>query len=435
MAGADRKPIRAHEAEAIIQAMRSGVVPPIGLHHIQVGRVREIDSFIRDIERIQKGGSMVRFVIGEYGAGKTFFLNTVRLISLEKKLVVLKADLTPERRLYSTSGHAQSLYTEMIKNMSTRSRMNGGAVQSLVERYIFDKKREAEESGEDLKSLLYEDAESLQDFIAGYDFSKVIMMYAKADEEGDNELKTSAIRWLRGEYSMRTKARFDLGVTSIVDDMNFYDYIKLWSKFSRLCGYKGLIVCLDEMVNLYKLSKKKSRYSNYEQILRIINDVLQGTCGHIGFVMAGTPEFLMDTRRGLYSYEALQTRLATNAFVKDKLVDMNGPVLHLENLSPEDLFVLLKNIRSVYSLGDESKFFVTDSQIENFMTYCRSRIGDAYFHTPRSTVKAFINFLSVLEQNEDATPENVLGNNEIDPGDKDDGLNVQEDDELISFKL
>ena len=432
MSEKNKRKIRVHEAEAIVQAMRSGVVPPVGLHHIQVGREREIASLIQDIERICSGGSAVRFVIGEYGAGKTFFLNVIRYIALERKLVVINADLTPERRLYSTSGHARSLYTEMMKNMSTRSRLNGGAVQPLIEQYIAQKRRQAEEENCDIRDIFYQDAKTLQEFVSGYDFAKVLIKYVEAEEKGDFNLKSSVIHWFRGEYTTATRARMDLGVMSIVEDMSYYDYLKLWAQFSRLCGYNGLLVCMDEMINLYNLSKNKSRHCNYEQILRIINDVLQGSCQYIGFLMAGTPDFLMDTRRGLYSYEALQTRLEGNIFSKGDYVDVSGPVIHLENLSQEDLFVLLCNIRHVFALGEESDYIVTDDDLHSFMEHCHMRIGDAYFHTPRSTVKAFVNFLSILKQNPKVTVSDVLGSKDIDLGEE--SLEKREE-ELTSFKL
>ena len=242
------------------------------------------------------------------------------------------------------------------------------------------------------------------------------------------------MRWLRGEYSTRTEARRDLGVRTIVDDANLYDQLKLVAGFAREAGYQGIVVSLDEMVNLYKLISSQARQSNYEQILRILNDVLQGTAQHVGFLMGGTPEFLMDTRRGLYSYAALQSRLSENTFARDGMVDLSGPVIRLANLTPEDMFVLLTNIRRVMQ-GDDGQ--VPDEALTSFMTHCSTRIGDAYFRTPRNTVKEFVNMLSVLEQNPGADWRDLVGSVEPD-GDGDlasDMVEMDEDDELASFKL
>ena len=269
----------------------------------------------------------------------------------------------------------------------------------------------------------------------GYDFTTVIVRYWEGYESGDEALKSAAIRWLRAEFSTRTDARKALGVRTIIDDANVYDQLKLLAQFVRKAGYRGLVVSLDELVNLYKLTSSRARNSNYEQILRILNDVLQGTARHLGFMLGGTPEFLMDTRRGLYSYEALQSRLAENTFARDGLVDLSGPVVRLASLTPEDMFVLLANVRRVV-FGDDTTF--PDEALTAFMTHCSKRIGNAYFQTPRNTVTAFVNLLSVLEQNPGANWRGLIGGVAVskDFGDETSGTRDDEvDDELASFKL
>ena len=427
--------IKPRERDTIIQALRAGVVPKLGLSHIQVGRHQEIEEMIRDIERITEGGSAIRFIIGEYGSGKTFFLNLVRLIALEKGMVVLSADMAPDRRLHATGGQARSLYAEMTRNASTRTKPDGGAMVSIVERFAGQAVNLAETSGRDPNEVIHDKLAHLEELTRGYDFATVISRYWEGYEAGDENLKSAALRWLRGEYSTRTDARQALGVRNIVDDASVYDQLKLFALFVREAGYKGLIVSLDELVNLYKIASSQARKSNYEQILRILNDVLQGTARYIGFTLGGTPEFLMDTRRGLYSYEALQSRLAENTFAREGLVDLSGPVIRLANLTPEDMFVLLRNIRGVVQ-GDDAA--LPDEALTAFMTHCSQHIGDAYFRTPRNTVTAFVNMLSVLAQNPGADWHALLGSVEVvkDSGDDmGDILDEGEDDEFASFKL
>jgi hypothetical protein len=250
--------------------------------------------------------------------------------------------------------------------------------------------------------------------VGGYDFAHVIGVYWKAASENDQDLKAQAIRWLRGEFTTKTDARLALGVRSIVDDASVYDQIKLLSLFVRLSGFSGLLICLDEMVNLYKLSNAQARNSNYEQILGILNDMLQGNVEGLGFLLGGTPEFLMDSRRGLYSYTALQSRLAENSFAKAaKLVDYNHPVLRLSSLSPEDFFVLLGKIQNVFASGDASRCLLPEEALKAFMSHCLKRIGEAYFRTPRTTITAFVNLLSVLEQNPSCDWHDLLGQVEV----------------------
>lgn len=427
--------IKPRERDTIVQALRAGVVPKLGLRHIQVGRAREIEELVRDIDRIGEGGASIRFVIGEYGSGKTFFLNLLRLIALEKGMVVLSADLAPDRRLHATGGQARSLYAEMTRNASTRSKPEGGAMASIVERFASQAVRAAEASDREPGEVIREKLAKLEELTGGYDVATVITRYWEGFEAGDEELKSSALRWLRAEYSTRTDARKALGVRTIVHDANVYDQLKLLALFVRESGYSGLVVSLDELVNLYKLTSSQARKANFEQILRILNDVLQGTASHLGFMLGGTPEFLMDTRRGLYSYEALQSRLAENTFARDGLVDLSGPVIRLANLTPEDVFVLLSNIRRVMQ-GESSTF--PNAGLTAFMTHCSDRIGDAYFRTPRNTVTAFVNLLSVLEQNPGVDWRELVGSVDI-PADRGDDMSeisdAGTDDELASFKL
>ncbi|MCS4089025.1 ATP-binding protein [Rhizobium sp. BK176] len=390
--------LNARDRDSIVQALMAGVVPRVGLAHVQVGRNVEVTALVRDIERVVEGGSGVRFIIGEYGAGKTFFLNLVRLVALEKKCVTIHADLAPERRLHASNGHARALYTEAVRNMATRTKPEGGALQSVIEKFIGECMREAEEGGTSPEAVIQRRLVTLEDHVGGYDFVTVLRAYWRGSENGNDDLKSAALRWLRGEYSTKTEARAALGVRNVIEDSNVYDSIKLLSAFVRLAGYSGLMVVFDEMVNIYKLQHAQSREKNHEQILRIVNDVLQGSAQHLAFVFGGTPEFLTDSRRGLYSYEALHSRLAENSFARNGIVDVNGPVVRLQSLSQEELLLLLRKVRAVYDAG-KTETVISDEGIMAFMTHCFRKVGEAYFRTPRNTIKAFAQLLSVLEQN------------------------------------
>lgn len=431
-------PIRPKDRDAVIQSLRAGVVPRSGQHLIQVGRGREIETLVADITRISDGGSAFRVVIGEYGAGKTFFLNLVRAVALEKKLVVATADLNPDRRLHASGGQARSLYAELMRNLSTRTKPDGGALAGIVEKFIATAKTEAKASSQSTEAVLRQKLDQLTELVNGYDFADVIAAYCRGYEEGNEKLKSDAVRWLRGEFATKTDARQALGVRSIVDDSEVYDQLKLMARFVRLAGFAGLLVGLDELVNLYKLANTQARNANYEQILRILNDSLQGSAVGLGFVLGGTPEFLLDTRRGLYSYPALQSRLAQNTFASNGLVDFSGPVVRLSSLTPEDFYVLLQKIRSVYAFGDAEKFLVPDQGIFSFMEHCSKRIGDTYFRTPRTTITAFINMLAVLDQNPGAVWQELLSGIEISAdtgGTADQLVAADESDEFASFKM
>jgi hypothetical protein len=434
--------IRPRERDTILQSLGAGIVPRVGQQYIQVGRANEVAAVVEDIDRICEGGSAIRFVIGEYGSGKTFFLQLVRSVALEKRMVTASADLTPDRRLHATSGQARALYAELMRNLATRSKPEGGALPSIVERFAGMALEDAQKRGLSSQVVIAERLASLTEMVGGYDFAAVIAAYCRGHETADEELQSAAIRWLRGEYATKTDARQALGVRSIVTDAGVYDQLKLLGRFVGLADYSGLFICLDELVNLFKLPSAQARRSNYEQILRILNDTLTGGDG-IGFLLGGTPDFLMDPRKGLYSYEALQSRLAENQFAREGIVDYKDPVLRLANLSPEDLYVLLQNIRNVQAGGDESAYAIPDEGIEAFMRHCSEKIGDAHFRTPRSSVKAFVNLLMVIEQNSQIGWSDLVGsveleqerNPDLQPLDLPEEPETDAGDELASFEI
>jgi hypothetical protein len=428
--------IKPKDRDLIVQALRAGVVPRAGQHLVQVGRVKEVEVMLRDVERIGEGGAVFRIVIGEYGAGKTFFLNLIRATAMAQKLVTVHADLNPDRRLQGSGGQARSLFAELMKNLSTRAKPDGGALSGVVEKFVVQAKTDSKTQGVSLEDVIRARLNPLTEMVGGYDFADVLATYARAFEDGDDQLKADAIRWLRGEFTTKTEARAALGVRTIIDDDQMYDFLKLFARFVRLAGFGGLLVCLDELVNLYKLANRQARDNNYEQILRILNDVLQGTTEGVGFLLGGTPEFLLDSRRGLYSYPALQSRLAENTFAaKAGLVDYSGPVLRLTSLTPEDFYVLLQKLRHVYAFGDPAKYLLPDDGIEAYMTHTAKRLGEAYFRTPRTTITAFLNLLALLEQHPGTDWRPLLDAVRIEA---DTGAALEqavESDDLASFKL
>ena len=395
--------IKNRERNAIIGSLAAGVVPSIGLHHIQVGRRDEVQAMIHDLNLVEEGSSTVRFIIGRFGSGKTFFLNLVRNVALQQKFVAVHADITTDRRLYGAGGQARSLFSELVKNLSTRSRPEGGALPNLIERWIGEIDYTIKSQGgteEDVKVYLVKALHPLQDLVSGFDFASVLSRYYEGYFGQNDELRNSAVRWIRAEYSTKTEARQALGVRSIIDDATFYDYLKLVAAFVRIAGYAGLLVCIDELVVLsHRLANTTSRNKNYEAILRIINDCLQGRVEGLAFLFAGTDECLEDPRRGLFSYEALATRLAPNRFAVDGQQDYSSPVINLQNLKPEDCYVLLNNIRHVHAGGNPENYIIPDEAIVAYLEDCNRRMGAAYFQTPRDTVKDFVNFLNMLMQN------------------------------------
>ena len=377
---------------------------------------------LNDLERIEQGGAAFRIVMGRFGSGKSFFLNLVRTLALRKRMVVVQADMSMERRIQASGGQARALYSELVKNLATKSKPDGGALRNLCEGWISGVQNEVKTRGgsdEEVKRRIFEDLRELQDCVGGFEFAEVLSKYYAGYATGNDALQGAALRWLRGEYTTKTDARTDLGVRRIIDDDNFYDSLKLLATFCVKAGYAGLLVNLDEMVVLsHRLPSSRARQTNYEAILTMLNDCLQGTVKNLGFLLAGTDEFLEDKRRGLYSYEALRSRLAENRFAGQGEKDFSGPVLRLQNLSPEDLFVLLSNIRHVHAFGDGAKYIIPDEALVAVLKKASETLGADYYKTPRDIVRSFVGLLSVLEQNPGRDWRSYLGDGFLAKSDK-----------------
>jgi hypothetical protein len=441
--------IKRRERDAVLQSLQAGLVPRLGLHLIQVGRKLEVEAILSDLERIEQEGAAFRIVVGRFGSGKSFFLNLVRNLALQKRIVVLQADMSMERRLHASGGEARALYSELVKNLAIKSKPDGGALRNLCEGWISGLHYQVTNAGgkeEDVKKRIFEDLKSLQDHVGGFEFAEVLARYYEGYATSNDALQAAALRWLRGEYTTKTEARTELGVRRIIDDENFYDSLKLLSAFCVKAGHAGVLVNIDEMVVLsHRLPSARARQTNYESLLTILNDCMQGSVRGLGFIMAGTDECLEDKRRGLYSYEALRSRLQENRFTGDGVVDFSGPVVRLQNLTPEDLVVLLRNIRHVHASGNESKYIVPDEALIALLKKASETLGAEYYKTPRDVVRSFVGLLNVLEQNPNRKWQDFLDQGLVKPSEK--PLSVEEeiargapptpdcDEELTSFKL
>jgi hypothetical protein len=438
-------PITADARQAILQALRAGVVPKHGLQHLEVGRPRELATLATDIERIAAGGATLRLVIGDYGAGKTFLLARIRQMALDRGLVVINADLAPARRLHGADGEVRALLSELTQNLATRDKPEGGALADVVQDFIAAALRTAVAPGYSGEKALRQRLMPLEALVGGGDFALAVMRYARAQEAGDATGKAAALAWLRAEYATRAAARAALGVRGAVDDAGLYEHLKLLARFVVLAGYEGLVIMLDELGQLHRITNPQARAANYEQLLCILNDVLQGGASRIGFVLSGTPELLEDQRRGLFSDPALQSRLSGHCFARPGLVDLAGPVIRLENLTRKHLGALLRNIGHVFSSGEPECAGLPDAALSAFLDHCSRKIGDAYFRTPRQTVTAFVNLLSVLEQNPGTRWQDLLGAINVDAVAIEDpsefghpGLDrpvERDDDQLATFRL
>ena len=391
-------------AAVIINSLKGGVVPRIGLPYITVGREREIEALLHDLALVADGGASFRFLVGRYGAGKSFLLQTIRTHAMGRDFVVADADLSPERRLQGNQGQGLATYKDLIRNLSTKTRPEGGALPLVLERWA----RNLAEGASDPMVPLKASLAPIRELVHGFDFCRVLEAYYAAYLEGDEERQALCAKWLRGEYRTKTESKSELGINACIGDDDWYEYLKLFAQFLVGAGYQGLIVLVDELVNLYKIPNSITRQYNYEKILTMYNDTLQGKAHHLGIIMGGTPQSIEDRRRGVFSYEALRSRLAQGRFAGEGMTDMLAPVIHLNPLTHEELLVLTEKLTDIHAgyFGYERRLQTSD--LADFLTVEFGRVGADSHLTPREVIRDFIELLDILYQNPEANVSALL---------------------------
>ncbi len=410
-------------AQMVLNSLKGGVVPRIGLPYITVGRKNEIEALLHDVDIVADGGASFRFIVGRYGSGKSFLLQTIRNYVMDKGFIVLDADLSPERRLQGTRGQGLSTYRELIGNLSTKTKPEGGALTLVLDRWINTVQTEALQEtglspedpalGKAVDQKIFTVTSEINELVHGYAFAQLISRYYHAYLEDDENTKQNVIRWFRGEFATKTEAKAELGINIIITDDDWYDYLKLFAVFFRLAGYAGMMLMIDELVNLFKITNTVTRQNNYEKLLAMYNDALQGKARYLGIIMGCTPQALEDRHRGIYSYEALRSRLSEGKFSKPGARDLLAPVIRLDPLNPEEMLVLCEKLSSMHAglYGYAERLTEEDRQL--FVKIEYSRVGADSNITPREVIRDFIELLDLLYQNPDADMKTIIGSDEF----------------------
>ena len=410
-------------AQTLINSLKGGVVPRVGLPYITVGRKNEIDALLRDVDMIAEGGASFRFIVGRYGSGKSFLLQTIRNYVMAKNFVVVDADLSPERRLQGTRGQGLATYRELIRNMSTKTKPEGGALTLILDRWISNTQQEVMTEHnigvqdpqldglveKKIRAVIY----SLNELVHGFDFARLLSLYYEASRTGDDAAKAKVVKWFRGEYTNKTEARQELGVNIIISDDDWYEYLKIFAAFFKQAGYSGMLILIDELVNIYKIPNAITRQYNYEKILTMYNDAMQGKARYLGMILSGTPQCMEDTRRGVYSYEALRSRLAEGHFAGEHR-DLLSPVIRLQPLSYEELLILTEKLADIHATLYEYPQIITQADMVDFIRIEFGRIGADSHITPREVIRDFIEVLDIVYQHPEIKVAELLGSEQFD---------------------
>ena len=430
-------------AQTLMNALKGGVVPRVGLPYITVGRKAEIDALLHDVDIISDGGASFRFIVGKYCSGKSFLLQTIRNYVMAKNFVVVDADLSPERRLQGTRGQGLATYKELIRNMSTKTRPEGGALSLILDRWISNVQQQVMDSSglsitdpglsrlveKEISAVIY----SLNEMVHGFDFARLLTLYYQAHLNGDDEAKAKVLKWFRGEYNTKTEARQELGVNIVITDDDWYEYLKLFAAFLKQAGYAGMLILIDELVNIYKIPNAITRQYNYEKILTMYNDAMQGKAQHLGFILCGTPQCMEDPRRGVYSYEALRSRLAEGHFAGEHK-DLLSPVIRLQPLTNEEMLILIEKLADIHAGLYEYPQIITQQDMIDFIEIEFGRIGADTHITPREVIRDFIEVLDIVYQNPGVKVRQLLGSEAFTYA-RNDVIGEATDDQFAEFDI
>ncbi len=420
----------------LLNSASAGVVPRYGLEYMAIGRHDEISALLTGLENVADGMGDCRFIIGKYGSGKSFLMGLLRSNALERGFITADTDLSPERRFIGTRGQGIATYRELMKNLASKTSPDGAALPIILTKWLSNLQSgivskgilpDSPDFSLEMDKKIIETVSSLEGMVNGFDFATVLSVYYRAVKNADDEKKSCALRWLRGEYSNKLEVRAALGINSLIDDANWYDYIKLFAVFFRKIGYKGFIVFFDECVNLYKIPHRMSRENNYEKILSMFNDTLQGKAEGLGLILGGTPQFLEDERRGLFSYDALKSRLSSNRIVGGKFKNFMGPVIYLNRLSDDELYALITRMLILHKQYYDWEPQIEDAEIISFLQLCFNKMGADTLLTPREIIRDFLGVLNIMYQNRELTFTQIISDGttvtlKSDSEDEDDGI-------------
>ncbi|MDD6229473.1 MAG: ATP-binding protein [Lactimicrobium massiliense] len=439
-----RRKVPRRIAQTVLNSLKGGVVPRIGLPYIAVGRKNEIAALLHDVDLISEGGASFRFIVGKYGAGKSFLMQTIRNYVMDKGFIVVDADLSPERRLMGTKGQGLATYRELIGNLSTKTKPEGGALTLVLDRWISQVQSSAMAKsglsagdpalGKLVDQEIYAVTSSISELVHGFEFAHLLSMYYHAYLDGDDEAKAKVVKWFRGEYATKTEAKNELGVNIIISDDNWYDYLKLFAMFFRLAGYTGMMIMIDELVNIAKIPNAITRQYNYEKMLMMYNDALQGKAKYLGILMGATPQALEDRHRGIYSYEALRSRLAEGKFSRPGARDLLAPVIRLDPLTADEMLVLCEKLADMHAdlYGYTRK--LADQDLASFIQMEYARIGADQNITPREVIRDFIELLDLLYQNPDMNLQELMQSDQF-TYNKSDAVSDQTDEKYAEFTI
>ncbi len=385
-----------HSLQHIINALKNGVVPQYGIEYLCVGRDKQLQEIIRGFNLIKENSGVVKIVSGEYGSGKTFFLQRMKLEALRNNFIVSSIKINQGFRL----NHLQHLYYNIMHNLSILEESERDtSFEDIFDKWITKlQDMPSNMASAEIEKILH----ALEKYNAS--FSRAITSYIRARINNDKELSATIASWLTGEENIpyHLKAKFD--VIGKVDKINALDFLKAFIKLAKIVGYNGIVILVDEL-ELVMNERIDIRCKAYENIRYIIDECTIGELNHIMFVFTATNDLLSDSEKGIMSYEALYQRLGNPVDKNNSaLSDMRQPILRLPKLSDEDFMKITTNMYEIYKEVYNIKPSISIESIMNWALYMYKEVEpDMKEINLRKFVMKVIEVFDIIEQHPDNT--------------------------------
>ncbi len=399
-------------ARDIVDALRNGTVPQGGLHEYAAGLERHMEAMEEQLERIAAGRGQVKFVRGEYGAGKTFATHLLTETALKRRFVVSNVVVSKDTPLHKM----EEVYHEMISNLSTPRRKTT-ALKDLLDRWIHrveDRLIRVEGFDEDDPQLVrrtHEEIEAKLGWLAAEHsaFAAVLRAYYGANVRGDDPLAQQLLGWLSGERNVSAGVvRKAAGVKGGIDQTMVFSFIRALAEIAHQAGRVGLLVVLDEVETITRLPRRDMREQGLQNVRQIVDAVDEGRLPRCYFVFTGTPSFY-DDPKGVPSLPPLDERIRLEN-PNDPFPNYSQAQIALKPFDREKLLLVGERIREIYEVayGPLDRSRASDGLLEALADRLTARFGGRVEVVPRQFLRQLVDKMDRIRVYEDYRPEETL---------------------------
>lgn len=391
-------------AESIINALKNGNVPPEGVGEICVGRERELEEFDKIFSKVKDGAAVTRFLNGEFGSGKSFFLKLLEERALADNFVVAKVTLSRDVPF----NKFEVVYRSIVASLRCKT---GTSLEHIIEKWTTQLRmmalRETTDPYQQERIVIDNINNDLKEVRKhATTFAAAIENYYKLSARGDQETAKYAMAWLSGEKNIPYTIKRQFGVKGDIDRENAFKYLEALSSFLMALKYSGLIILIDEAEHIMTLHTKKLRDTAYDYMRFIYDECSLGRFHNTLFIFAGTPEFFEDPKMGVPSYTALNERIED--VLNTEFKDLRKPIIRLDGFKKDNLMELSDRLISMHEEVYEWEAKPVRESLDGIIARHEANAELTGYISPRNFVKSFISVLDVVQQNPELRSEEEI---------------------------